>query len=164
MSVVFLSLTVVAVKAFKKVPSNTSSRYTTLRGMVDNIYAHISGFLKLVSDFKLVTLGTLIIFAEILVSVIRLYFCFKLIGHSPEFAVLAIFVILSRVTNVIIIAPGNFGLREFLYGYLSDWMGVGMSEGIFISLTIRSIDFILLGCLVCLFTFLARLNMKKASS
>jgi uncharacterized membrane protein YbhN (UPF0104 family) len=160
-SVVSLSSTVIAVKAFKKVLPNTSSRIMPLRGLVDRISAHIRGCLKLVSDSKLVLIGTLIIFKEILLAIIRLYFCFKLIGFSPEFAMLAIFIILSRLSSVIIIAPGNFGIREFLYGYLSDWMGVGMSEGIFISLILRAIEFILLGCLVCLFAFLPRLNMKK---
>jgi len=162
-SVVLLSSTVIAVKAFKKAPSNISSRITPLRGLVVRISAHIRGGLKLVSDSKLVALGALIILKEILVSIIRLYFCFKLIGFSPEFAMLAIFMILSRLSSVIIIAPGNFGIREFLYGYLSDWMGVGMSEGIFISLTLRAIEFILLGCLVCFFAFLDRLNVKKVS-
>jgi uncharacterized membrane protein YbhN (UPF0104 family) len=162
-SAVLLFSTVIAVKVFTRISPEAFKRFKPLRRMVDRVSGHIRDCLRLVSDSKLIAVGILIISAEILVAIIRVCFCFKLIGLSPEFSKLAIFVAVSRASSVIIITPGNFGLREFLFGYLSDSMGIGISQGIFISLTIRSVEFILLGCLACLFLFLARLNGKRVA-
>ena len=160
-SATLLSSTLIVFMVSNKIAPVTFSKIMPLWRIYNRIFIRIREGLKLISDPRLITGGILIILAEILFSILRLYFCFSLIGYSTEFSMLLVFITVSRILNVINITPGNFGLREFVFGYLSNLMETGISQGIFISLKIRAIEFILLGCLVCLFTFFLKLNRRR---
>ena len=65
------------------------------------------------------------------------YLCFRSLGISVHLPSLALFYIVSKLSTQIIVTPGNLGIRELAYGILSDQMGIGMAQGMVVSVIIR---------------------------
>ncbi len=75
----------------------------------------------------LVTVQTLFVYYLVFIS-----FNFKL--HIPA---LMLFYALLKISSAFIILPGNIGIQEIAFGFLSSEMGTGMAEGILISTVMR---------------------------
>jgi len=104
--------------------------------------------------------GGLIIIANISVSVWRMFFLFQMIGVDAKISELALFVGLNRVSNVLVVTPGNLGIVEGSYGILSGAIGLGVAQGVTVALTLRVAAFIILGCLSAMLLFFQ--NQKKS--
>lgn len=95
---------------------------TTLNNMKDLRYVG-----KIIVWGLLVTIQTVFVYYLIFVS-----FNFKL--HVPA---LMLFYSLLKISSAFLILPGNIGIQEIAFGFLSSEMGTGMAEGILISTFMR---------------------------
>jgi uncharacterized membrane protein YbhN (UPF0104 family) len=81
--------------------------------------------------FSLVGLGSFVI------MVAALYVAFRALGASVDWATLTLFYVVAKLGNQIIITPGNLGIQELAYGLLAAGTGVGMAEGVLVSVVTR---------------------------
>jgi uncharacterized membrane protein YbhN (UPF0104 family) len=65
------------------------------------------------------------------------YLCFSSFGISATIPVLMTFFILMKITSYLILTPGNFGLREIAYAFLSQHLGLEAGQGIVLSMLHR---------------------------
>jgi uncharacterized membrane protein YbhN (UPF0104 family) len=85
---------------------------------------------------KVVLLGVLIF--SITCGVI--YTCFHGLGAQPSLGAVVLFCILLKISDHAAITPGNLGIREILFGVLGQYFGLGVSEGILVSVIRRFIS------------------------
>lgn len=62
---------------------------------------------------------------------------FHSIGLSVGLVELAFFLALLKLSSQVIITPGNIGIRELAYGFLSQELGMGIAHGILASVIVR---------------------------
>lgn len=89
---------------------------------------------------KFFLLGVLLFFRT--VYVFQLYF--GVLGISASFDVLTIFYTLFKLSFFISLTPGNLGIQELAWGYLSDQMNIGMGQGILMSGLVRVVSSLVL--------------------
>ncbi len=65
------------------------------------------------------------------------YMCFHGLGLDVSWSMLAVFCVIMRLSNQMVITPGNLGVREIAYGVLGELAGVGMAEAMLVSIIIR---------------------------
>ncbi len=70
-------------------------------------------------------------------SMALLYLSFRSLGMEVNIPALGLFYVLLKISTEILITPGNIGPREIAYGILSELMGIGMAQGIAVSVIIR---------------------------
>ena len=66
------------------------------------------------------------------------------IGAPVTIPAVALFAALLKVSMFINITPGNIGVREMIYGLLSEQLHLGMSEGIMVSIMVRVVGHVVL--------------------
>lgn len=54
-------------------------------------------------------------------------------GIEPNVPDLALFLALYKLSTLVVLTPGNLGIREMAFGFLSQALGIGMAEGILAS-------------------------------
>lgn len=98
--------------------------HTTLENLKDVVYIS-----------KIVALGVL----ALIRTVILYYLLFIAFEVQPSISVLVVFYALFKLSLFIIITPGNIGIQEIAYGFISEHMGIGMAQGILVCLVVRVI-------------------------
>jgi uncharacterized membrane protein YbhN (UPF0104 family) len=74
------------------------------------------------------------------------YFSFYVLNITPGLANLFIYVSLTRLILIYHFVPGNLGVQELFYGYLTVETGIGLGVGIVISIIMRITTYFILGC------------------
>jgi len=74
------------------------------------------------------------------ISIAAFYLCFLSIEVKVSLPGLALFYVVLKLSNQVIITPGNLGVREIVYGVMSEMMQIGMGQGILISVIMRIIS------------------------
>ena len=69
------------------------------------------------------------------------YLVFAGLGVRLSVPVLAVFICLFWLSGVVVITPGNLGLRELAYSYLAGAVGVDMSLGLAAAAVIRLVHY-----------------------
>jgi len=77
-------------------------------------------------------------------AVAAFYLCFGSLGIQVNLSLLALFYVILKLSNQIMITPGNLGIREIAYGLISQHMQIGMTQGILVSVLIRLISTIVI--------------------
>lgn len=67
------------------------------------------------------------------------YICFLCFDIKTDLATLAVFYAIFKLSIFITITPGNIGVREVVWGVLSESMGIGMTQGVLVSALMRVI-------------------------
>lgn len=70
-------------------------------------------------------------------SAITSYLCFASLDVQINLPQLAMFYIVLKLSNHIIITPGNLAVRELAYGFLCEYLQIGMAQGIMMSVIMR---------------------------
>lgn len=69
-----------------------------------------------------------------------IFFCFQGLGLAIDASGTALFVAVLGLCNRIVITPGgNLGIKELAYGFLAGQLGIGIAQGILVSLLSRMI-------------------------
>jgi len=88
---------------------------------------------------------------------------FLSVGKAVDIPTLAAFYALYKLSAYFIITPGgNLGIRELAYGLLAREVGIGMTEGMLASVTIRVLSFLTLVALGVCFGGLRLLRKARA--
>lgn len=87
-------------------------------------------------------LGLLVFFLSCLIF----WICFLSIGVDVGLAELVIFYVFLKLNGHINITPGNVGVQEIGFGVLSQYMQIGMTEGMLVSAIIRVVSILALMC------------------
>jgi len=65
------------------------------------------------------------------------YVYFSVFNVQISIPALVVFYALFKIGAFIIITPGNVGVQEVIYGFLSEQMGIGMAQGVLVAALIR---------------------------
>lgn len=65
------------------------------------------------------------------------YVYFSVFDVQISIPALVVFYALYKISAFIVITPGNVGIQEVVYGFLSEQMGIGMAQGILVAALIR---------------------------
>ena len=82
---------------------------------------------------KIILLG-LAVFAR---TILLYHLYFLTLGLPLDFTALAVFYAFSKLSFYVNLTPGNLGVQEILWGALSEWMGIGMAQGVLVSALAR---------------------------
>lgn len=69
-----------------------------------------------------------------------IYTCFDGLGAAPTVRAVVLFCALLKISDHAALTPGNLGVREILFGILGEFFGLGVSEGILVSVIRRVIS------------------------
>ena len=94
-------------------------------------------------------------------TIAMLYFCFKVFDITISLPALSLFYVIMRISNLVIITPGNIGLREIAYGIIGSQIGISMTEGIIISIILRIVNNLVLLVLGTLYGGIGLLKRKN---
>ena len=107
--------------------------------------------------FRMVGLGLLMFF----ITILGYYILFHSFSVNLGLAPLAVFYVLLRISIFVNITPGNVGVLELAYGFLSEQMGIGMAQGIWVSVIARLLSTIIVVVLGLFFGGLDMLRHRK---
>ncbi len=107
------------------------------------------------------SVATLVSFA---LGALFLGLSFLAIGCTVSVPAAILFLALFKLSTVVVITPGNLGIRELAYGLLSAGMGIGMSEGVLASLIVRALHYLALFPLGLFFVGREIVGARKAKS
>jgi uncharacterized protein (TIRG00374 family) len=68
------------------------------------------------------------------------WFCFRVVGSSISLSALIVFQVFAKLSNLVIITPGNLGLNELAIGVLSRASNQTLEQGIAVSLLVRAVS------------------------
>jgi uncharacterized membrane protein YbhN (UPF0104 family) len=83
--------------------------------------------------FKIALLGA----ATLICAGALFYICFLIFNISLSLSVLALFYALLKFSTYVNVTPGNLGVQELAYGFLSEQLGIGMAQGVLASAFMR---------------------------
>ena len=68
---------------------------------------------------------------------VAFYFCFAALGVTVDPAAVVLFYVLLQLATFVNLTPGNLGVQEIAFGVLAEQMGIGMGEGMLVSVLLR---------------------------
>lgn len=104
--------------------------------------------------------GLLSMFSSILIF----YICFDGLGIDVALPVLALFGALLKISNLVVLTPGNLGIREIAYGFLGSFAGISPGHTYLASLITRLIGTLLVFALGIGFGGMGVLRKARVSS
>lgn len=115
----------------------------------------------LMRNKNLIIANVLLVFADTLVGIGILYLCFRSMSIESTLPKLTLYLVLMRLANVVAITPGNIGVREFLFGYLTKTTGITMAAGISASIILRVVAFFVEGSISLGWVIYDRFSAQK---
>ncbi|HIJ74554.1 MAG TPA: hypothetical protein HPP83_10680, partial [Candidatus Hydrogenedentes bacterium] len=100
-------------------------------------------------------------------SLAVIYYCFACVGVAPSLAYLALCSAALNLNRLILITPGNIGVMEFIYAWLSREAGFGATEGVLAALILRGlagINLLALGIMLGGLPYLAKYGRRKRAA
>lgn len=100
----------------------------------------LTATLNNLKDFRYMTKFILLGLSVLVQTLTAYFFLFLSFEIKLDFTTLIIFYTLLRFSAFVIITPGNIGIQEISFGFLGEQMGIGMAQGIVISVAGRVIS------------------------
>jgi len=97
----------------------------------------------------------------VLSSALSMKLCFLNFDIVLSFSELLFFVIILRVSMYVSITPGNLGITELAFSFLCETIGVGLTEGLLVSSTIRIVGMITLFLAFIFMTLFKNIKLIK---
>ena len=101
--------------------------------------------------------------AMLALSAFAQFLGFSALGVETSARELSILVILLRISNYVILTPGNLGVREIAYAISANAMGINMADAILVSMMIRGASYLNILTLGLLFGWREILTKKTKS-
>jgi len=67
------------------------------------------------------------------------WFCFRVVGSDISLSALIVFQVFAKLSNQVIVTPGNLGLNELAIGVLSRASNQTLEQGIAVSILVRAV-------------------------
>jgi len=148
MAVILLFIAPLILQKISTVPAITRITSTS------NLLNKVSGLKSIIKSFKSIRLlSSLLILGVIsfILMATRIYLGFYSFGISLNLADIALIYVIYKISILVVITPGNFGIQEFSLGALSELFGYGFSTGIAAALLLRFYGYILFLMLLLFF-------------
>ena len=94
-------------------------------------------------------------------NILIFYLCLSGFQGTITLPILAVFFILLKVSSYLILTPGNLGIREIAYAFLAEQMGLGLGEGMALSIFYRLFGMITVSLFGIYFGGLKLLGQKE---
>ncbi len=78
---------------------------------------------------------------------IMLHIYFNIFDVQVSLPALIVFYSLFKLSFYFVLTPGNLGIQEIAFGFLSEQMGIGMEKGIYVSVFIRIVGMLMISVL-----------------
>lgn len=134
---------------------NSSRPPKTIRKAFSQAVETMQGTLTTMKNKKLLLNSSIIIATTAIVQLGILYFCCLSLNLTPNFPLMALFVIIVKFGGLFRLTPGNLGITEFLFGFLTKATGSTLAVGITISMVSRVSALLILGA-VSIISFLRK--------
>ena len=136
----FLSLALfaipIALELFFRKISFTNKRMKWIHSKLDEVLTvSVNNIRDPLFMLKVILLGL----AVFIRTCLAFYIYFSIFDVHVTIPLLVVFCALSKLSTFFILTPGNLGVQEIAYGFLSKQMGIGMAQGILVSAFIRVI-------------------------
>ncbi|MBT7538571.1 MAG: flippase-like domain-containing protein [Gammaproteobacteria bacterium] len=118
-------------------PKMEEGGFSPISDLIRRTAKMVQDLMALVANRRLSQGGAVIILVGILVSVVRMNLLFAMVGVHPGIVPLALFVAVNRLSNIVVITPGNVGIVEALFGVLAASLGIGGAQGVAVALVLR---------------------------
>jgi len=135
----FLSLALLAfpitIELFFRKISFTNKRMKWMHSKLHEVLtASVNNIRDPLFMLKVILLG-LAVFTRTCLS---FYIYFSIFNIHATIPLLVVFCALSNISTFIVLTPGNLGIQELAYGFLAQTMGIGMAQGVLISMLARA--------------------------
>lgn len=139
-TIIILTIPFVANKISKKIENFVHKKIWLHSKLGEVINITIESLKDCNYVFKILTIGLLALVRTIIFYYI-LFLCF---GITSNITILIIFYALFKLSSFVVITPGNLGIQELAFGFLSGQLGIGVSEGILVCVVGRFIGTIVI--------------------
>jgi len=131
--------------------------------LYDRLNLYIRSITGCIKDFKLMKKLIAISIVWFCLYFIWVDICFQSIQISVNLTFLSVFTAALLLSGTFNIVPGNLGLREIICGYLSQSMGLSLSDGIIASSIMRAAEYLTVTVLGVIFakTFFIKKRIKE---
>ena len=111
-------------------------RLVWIHGRLSEMFGISMGNIKDPAFMAKFLAGGLLAFAD---AIGVFYICFRSLDLPVSIPALALFYVVMRLSTLIVLTPGNLGVREIAYGIIGKNLNITMGQGILISMIIRVI-------------------------
>lgn len=94
-------------------------------------------------DMKYMSLIIFLGLVALVKTILIYHILFSSFGAEPDIYTLVVFYSLFKLSAFVVITPSNIGVQEIAFGFLSEQMGIGMAQGILVSVVGRILATIL---------------------
>lgn len=128
LSFVIIFLPILSLKILRKTKINFPKIVWIQSKLREVLYTSLANLRDIKYISSIIILGFLILLRTILFY----YILFYSFGIRPSLSILIIFYVLFKFSSFVVITPGNLGIQEIAFGFLSSQLGIGMSKGILV--------------------------------
>jgi uncharacterized membrane protein YbhN (UPF0104 family) len=115
--------------AFRKISFNNTYLNWTHSKLNEVLKATIENVKDTVYVSKIIILGI----GALICAGALYYICFRIFDITLAIPSLAVFYALLSLSTCIVLTPGNIGVQELAYGFLSQQLGFGMAQGVLVA-------------------------------
>lgn len=119
--------------AFRKISFNNTYLNWTHSKLTEVLKATVENVKDTVYVSKIIILGI----AALICAGALYYIYFRIFDITLTIPSLAVFYALLSLSTCVILTPGNVGVQELAYGFLSQQLGFGMAQGILVAVFAR---------------------------
>ncbi len=120
-------------------------RYCPRSWIHEKLTQLMESFFANVKDLRLLVVLFILSLITFLIYIWQIFIVFHSIGNSIFLSQTIAFTAITLLSGSINITPGNIGVTELMYGYLSKIMGQSMGSGIIVCGILRILWFLILG-------------------
>jgi uncharacterized membrane protein YbhN (UPF0104 family) len=117
-------------------PRDSLGLLARIHGVASKLVAALTGALSAPSFLARYLCVSILVTAE---QIALLWLCFRAVGFELELAAAAVFQVFIKLSNQIVVTPGNLGVMEFAFGLLGASGGGRLEFGIAASLVFRAL-------------------------
>ncbi len=132
-TVVIIIAPILADLVLKKILFSNRTLYWIHSKLSEVIASSVDNLKDAAFLFKIVYIGML----SFTLTCIVLSLYFLSFGVHVDLPALAVFYTLYKLSTFIVLTPGNLGVQEIMLGFISAEMGIGMAQGVLLSVFIR---------------------------
>ena len=118
-------------------PFNPPIRDGKILNLVSNIF---EGWHLLRKNFRIVLVIGLLLLINYMITSAQLFLCYRAFSFDVNFSSAMFVAVVSTLSGVIRITPGNLGVEEGVIAFSSHLLGIGLGEGLLVAGLMRGIS------------------------
>ncbi|RKY08093.1 MAG: hypothetical protein DRP56_04675 [Planctomycetota bacterium] len=139
-----LALIVTAPWFLMKASAALKTRFTSFQWLHSRASEVLKISIQSIKDIAYIGKVAITGIASFSITLSVFYICFASLDTPVEITTLALFAVILKLSNLVILTPGNIGVRELAYGLLGELTGIGLAQALLVSVITR----IVISCLI----------------